>query len=306
MKPLLHVKEAARDSSSAVDATGSATSGQRSPLERANRRANVILVLVPVLLVFVTYLFWYQTWFGRELSDRDIGRYLSDTRKSRDTQHALSKAAERMARGDAAARQWYPKIIALAGHPEPQLRSMAAWTMGQDNRAEEFRAALRGMLDDPETMVRWNAALALVRFGDASGRDELRAMLRPQEISAPASGEIVYRLKDDDAVRSGSIVARIETAPDQRVDVVTPAGGRLEGFRAAKGERVRAGELLVRVEPGEEQVWESLRALYLVGTAEDLEDVERFTRGAPGLSNRIPHQARLTAKAIRERSPPKL
>jgi hypothetical protein len=306
MKRLLHVTDAAGGKThdpGVADAESSAPLRADAPFDRASRRAGVIVILVPILLVFVTYLFWYQTWFGRELSERDIGRYLSDTRKVRDTQHALSQAAARIARGDGAARQWYPQIVAVAGHREPQLRAMAAWTMGQDNHAEEFHAALRKLLDDPETMVRWNAALALVRFQDASGRPELRAMLRPLEIPAPESGEIVYRLKEGDVVRSGSIVARIEASSERRTDIVTPAGGRLENFRAEKGERVHAGQPLVRVAPGEEQVWESLRALYLVGTAEDLEDVERFTRSAPGLSERVRQQAELTAQAIRERSP---
>ena len=63
--------------------------------------------MVPALLVLVTFLFWYQTWFGRRLTDREISQYLSDTSVPHKTQHALTQLAERMARGDAAARQWY-------------------------------------------------------------------------------------------------------------------------------------------------------------------------------------------------------
>ncbi|MBI1940861.1 MAG: HEAT repeat domain-containing protein, partial [Acidobacteria bacterium] len=137
-----------------------------------------MIAVVPVLLVLVTFLFWYQTWFGRRLSDADMGKYLADTSAPRKTQHALSQLAERVARGDAAARRWYPRVVALSGNKEPGLRVMAAWVMGQDNRSEEFHTALKPLLDDPDPMVRRNAALALVRFGDASGRAELRAMLQ--------------------------------------------------------------------------------------------------------------------------------
>ena len=49
-------------------------------------------------------------------------------------------------------------------------------------------------------------------------------------------------------------------------------------------------------------VWEALRALYLVGRADDLPDVDRFVRGADGVSPQIAQQARATAEAIRSRS----
>ncbi len=31
---------------------------------------NTAIVIVPILLVLITFLFWYQTWFGRELGDQ--------------------------------------------------------------------------------------------------------------------------------------------------------------------------------------------------------------------------------------------
>jgi hypothetical protein len=49
------------------------------------------------------------------------------------------------------------------------------------------------------------------------------------------------------------------------------------------------------------QVWEALRALYLVGRPPDLEDVERYTRPIPGLPDTITRQAALTAQAIQSR-----
>jgi hypothetical protein len=48
-------------------------------------------------------------------------------------------------------------------------------------------------------------------------------------------------------------------------------------------------------------VWEALRALYLIGTAEDLPEVEPYARGINGMSPQIPQQAQATAKAIRAR-----
>jgi hypothetical protein len=49
-------------------------------------------------------------------------------------------------------------------------------------------------------------------------------------------------------------------------------------------------------------VWEALRALHIIGRAEDLSDVNRYTRGADGMSPQIPQQAQATARAIRDRT----
>lgn len=264
-------------------------------------KRNLIIVVVPILLVAITFLFWYQTWFGRELSDVDMAKYLTDASVPHKTQHALSQLAARMAKGDARAKQWYPMVIRLAGRPEPGFRIMTAWAMGQDNKAEEFHAELLKLLADPEPMVRRNAALALVRFGDASGRAELRALLEPYSLNAPAEGEVKFRFGEDDAVRNGVAVARIQPAQGDKVDVTTPVSGKLARRAVRDGARVAAGGLVAVIEPGEDQVWEALRALVLVGTAEELASVERFTRTGEGTSELTRRQAALTAETIRKR-----
>lgn len=208
-----------------------------------------------------------------------------------------------MARGDASARRWYPEIVRLSTNQEPQLRLMAAWVMGQDNRSEDFHQALRKLAQDPEPTVRRNAALALARFADATGEAELRLMLRHYSLAAPEAGTVDFRLKENDSVRSGSVVARVRASGGgEPLDIRSPVAGQLERRMVKDGASVAAGEELAKISPAEEQVWESLRALYLVGRREDLEDVERFTRGVSGMSERVRQQAALTARAIRERA----
>jgi len=270
-------------------------------LARAPRRANLALMMVPALLVLVTFLFWYQTWYGRPLSDQDLEKYLTDTTRPRQVQHALSQIADRMAQGDASVRRWYSRVVALAAHKEPKLRAMTAWVMSQDNQSAEFHASLRSLLTDSEPMVRRNAALALVRFGDAAGRPELRAMLEPYSLAAPAAGTVSFRLKEDDSVRVGIAVARVRPARGDRVEVVSPLDGRLERRAARDGAPVSAGDLIAVIAPAEDQVWEALRALYLVGTPEDLEVVERFLGQPTDTSERVRQQAARTATAIRQR-----
>jgi len=263
---------------------------------------NTFIVIVPILVVLITFLFWYQTWFGRPLSDREMGQYLSDTSVPHKTQHALAQLSNRMEHGDGTARRWYPEIIALAQNKEPQFRSMAAWVMGQDNHFEEFHEMLRRLVDDPAPLVRWNAALALARFSDPAGEPQLQAMLQPFTLTAPRAGTLKFRLKEPDGVQSGDIVARINVSDVQSLDVVSPLSGKIARLTAKDGGPTGAGEAIAVIEPGETQVFEALRALVLIGHSESLPEVERFAAGVPGMPERVREQALLTAQAIRQRA----
>ncbi len=261
---------------------------------------NTLILIIPILVVVITFLFWYQTWFGRPLGEREMSQYLSDTSVPHKTQHALLQLSDRMARGDGTARRWYPEIIALTQNKEPQLRSMAAWVMGQDNHCEEFHHTLRKLVDDPAPLVRWNAALALARFGDAAGEPQLREMLQPFTLAAPQAGTLKFCLKEQDAAQSGAIVARISSVGQANsVDVLSPMAGKVARLAAKEGGQIGAGEAIAVIEPGEAQVFEALRALVLVGQPETLPAVERFAAGVPGMSERVRQQALLTAQAIR-------
>lgn len=191
----------------------------------------LLLPLVVLACVLVPFLFWHGSWFGRPLSDDEMGRYLEHSQRPRRIQHGLVQISERITRGDGGVVRWYGKVLSLADHPAVQIRTTVAWVMGLDGKAAEFHQKLVQMLHDPEPLVRRNAVLALVRFGDDSGRSELLAML-----------------KSGDA----------------------------------------------------EQVWEALRALYLVGREEDLSAIQALI-DSPGLSEDLRRQARLTAAAIKSK-----
>ena len=232
-----------------------------------------------------------------------MGQYLSDTSVPHKTQHALAQLSSRITRGDGTAQRWYPEIVTLAQNKEPQLRAMAAWVMGQDNHSEEFHHALRRLVADPAPLVRWNAALALARFSDATGEPQLRVMLQPFALTAPQAGTLKFRLKDQDAVQSGAIVARISSGGGSTpVEVVSPMAGEVAHLAAKDGGRVEAGDAVAVIKPGEAQVFEALRALVLIGQPEALAEVERFAAGVPGMSARVRAQALLTAQAIRQRA----
>ena len=47
-----------------------------TPKPQLKRRTNIWLVIVAALFIIVPFLTWYGTWFGRELSDEDLAKYL--------------------------------------------------------------------------------------------------------------------------------------------------------------------------------------------------------------------------------------
>jgi len=259
-------------------------------------------MLFLVAMVLVPFLFWRGTWFGRTLSEQETADYLSLDAKPRQTQHALVQIGERILRGDKSVERWYPRLEALAAHPQPEVRSTLAWVMGQDNQAPQFHAALLRLLEDADPLVRRNAALALVRFGDSSGRVELRQMLVPFPVLAAQEGTIDLRLNTGDTVNTGTLLARIDTGKDEAIEVRSPVPGRLKDWAVVEGSKVAAGSTLALIAPSEEEVWEALRALVLVGEADDIELIEPFVHGQPGFSDRIRQQAELTVAAIRRRS----
>ena len=267
-------------------------------------RASGPILILAVLFVIGAFLTWYFTWFGRTLSDADISSYLSDQKHPRRVQHALLQVQDRIARGDAGARQWYPDILRLAGDPETEYRLTAAWVMGFDNKADEFHQSLARLLKDPEPIVRRNAALALLRFGDASGRDELRSILHPYAVLAPAAGVVESTLKEQSPIARGSLLVRLRQPTKLLAEVRSPLPGRVERVALPQGSTVNAGEILLTVSSDEESIWEALRGLSLVGDKDDLPVLEQYERGqAPGpiRSDRIKEQAALTAKTIRSR-----
>jgi hypothetical protein len=56
------------------------------------------------------------------------------------------------------------------------------------------------------------------------------------------------------------------------------------------------------IDPGTEQVWEALRALYLMGQPDDLPAIRPYERDVPDVSNDVRQQAQETEKAIQARA----
>lgn len=286
-----------------------------------SRTQKILFFATGWLIVLMPFLFWWNTWFGRHLSDQQLTEYLHDDKKPRHIQQALVQISDRMgardmssrdnsvgdktrnknAEPDAVVKQWYPDLIRLAGYPVEEVRNTDAWVMGQDTSGAGFHDALLKMLQDSSPMVRGNAALSLVRFGDATGRPQIVALLQPAEITAPQSGRIVDADRPGTAIHQEGLIARLQDEHGQTADIRSPIPGHIRTV-AQTGANIAAGAEVGVVDPATEQVWEALRALYLVGQLDDLPAIRPYERELPDVSNDVRKQAIETEKAIRARA----
>jgi hypothetical protein len=264
----------------------------------------ILFFLTAWLIVLMPFLFWWNTWFGRHLSDQQLQQYLRDDRHPRHIQHALVQIGERMSRNDPEVKHSYAELVRLASHPVEEIRNTDAWVLGQDTSGPGFHDALRNMLNDPSPTVRGNAALSLVRFGDSSGRPQLTALLQPAQITTPVSGRVVDIDGVGTSVHRGGLIARIAYGHEQELELRSLIPGRLRTISVQTGQSVAANSAIATVAPTTEQVWEALRALYLIGQPEDLPAITPYQRELPEIPDRIREQAMLTEKAIHERSKP--
>ena len=258
------------------------------------------ILLLAGLFVAATFLAWYFSWFGRELSHEDISKYLVDEKNPRHVQHALLQIQQRMERGDQEAKNWYPQLITLSGSPETEFRLTVAWLMGYDNQSQEFHQVLLKLVRDPEPIVRRNAALALLRFNDSSGREELLSVLRPYALKAPADGVVASSLQEGATVGRRALLARVQQADGKIVELRSPVPGRVAKISKSNGSQVTREEELLSLTSDEDSIWEALRGLALAGTAEDLALVQSYADSTE-VSGRIKEQAGLTAQAINRR-----
>jgi biotin carboxyl carrier protein len=272
-----------------------------SPHYKMSPRNRALFFVTAWLIVLMPFLFWWNTWFGRQLPDKQITEYLQDEKHPRHIQHALVQLGERMGRRDARTKQWYPELTRLASHAVEEVRNTDAWVMGQDTSVSAFHDTLSKMLQDQSPVVRGNAALSLVRFGDSSGRPHIVALLQPARIVSPSAGRVTDADRVGTAIHQGGLIAKLQNG-QQSTELRSPIAGRIRTLSVAPGSTVSAGADIASVDPGDEQVWEALRALYLVGQVDDLPSIRPYQRELPEVSDRVRQQANLTEKAIRDRA----
>lgn len=268
---------------------------------RMSTRNRLLFLVTAWLVVLMPFMFWWSTWFGRALTGKQMGEYLNDNSHPRHIQHAIVQLGQRMSRHDSSAARWYPDLVRLASNPREEVRSTDAWVMGQDTAGPGFHEALLKMLGDPSLIVRGNSALSLVSFGDSSGRPQIVSLLQPVTITAPTGGRVMDTAGVGTAIHQGGLLAKLQDGEQTR-ELRSPITGRVRTLSTATGASVVPGAAIATVEPGEEQVWEALRALYLIGQLEDLPAIRPYQRELPEVPERLRQQATEAERAIQERA----
>src|SRR6059036_2645588 len=100
-----------------IAAENSSAKPSTSPHHKMSARSRFLIFFTAWLIVLMPFLFWWNTWFGRRLSDKQLSEYLHDDKKPRHIQHALVQIGERMSRHDASVTRCYPVVVGLAWYP---------------------------------------------------------------------------------------------------------------------------------------------------------------------------------------------
>src|SRR5260221_14574260 len=67
-----------------------------TPKRGMSRTQKILFFATGWLIVLMPFLFWWNTWFGRHLSDQQLTEYLHDDKKPRHIQQALVQISDRM------------------------------------------------------------------------------------------------------------------------------------------------------------------------------------------------------------------
>jgi hypothetical protein len=268
-------------------------------------KRNPVSFLMVAVLIFASLalpvFFWKGTWFGTPLTDDEIREYLTDADNPRKTQHALERITERIQAKDPIVASFYPLIPPLASNARHEIRMMAAWVMGWDTSGEGFQDALVKLIHDPVELVQRNAALALSKFEDDRCKPVLLSMLEPLEVRSPMAGTISGLLQKGQPVRAEMEIGYLKPADAPSSKFISPVDGAVKIVSAANGSNVSKGDTIYVISPAQQDMWEALRALLIVGDPEDIETI-RANTDRYATTPQIIEQGKETVKAIEIRN----
>ena len=102
-------------------------------------------------------------------------------------------------------------------------------------------------------------------------------------------------------MRQGGLIAKLQTGA-RATEIRAPITGRIRSLSVATGAAIAAGAEIAAIDPSSEQVWEALRALYIIGQPDDLPAIRVYERNVPEIPDRLRQQAVLTEKSILSRA----
>ena len=145
----------------------------------------------------------------------------------------------------------YRSLLELSRQQDPKLRARAAFGLGVLGQRPpgEIRQRLLQLLDDPVVDVRYNAALALGRYGDARAVPTLVEMLAPEQPEAlalekdPAGKQVKLAKIHVNALRVALLLAKRNAEADLS-PLAEPARHLAQRPQSPARVRLRARELL--------------------------------------------------------------
>ena len=121
---------------------------------------------------------------------------------------------------------------------------------------------------------------------------------------ASDAGQITDSSAIGTSIHQNGVVAKLQVSASRTITIEmrSPIAGRVRTLSAQVGQQVKPGDLIATIDPSTEQVWEALRALYLVGQPSDIAAVLPYERGLPDIPDHVRQQALETETAIRQRA----
>jgi hypothetical protein len=253
---------------------------------------------VLLALIIAGIIFWRSSWSALPITEQQISTRLGSS-DPKELQRALVAIGERM-RLHRPAEEWHPEVIRLSSNADQGVRARAAWVMGLDPTNVNFHKSLIPLLNDPASDVRGLAGISLAAFGDRAGHGQIVEMLRPLNVLAPHSGEVVD-IRRRHSVGVGETILTLRNG-DTRRNVNSPIAGVVGKLLVANGDAVSGGVPLAVLYPSEEHAWDALHALESLGDMSDLQVVKIYQGDAAGMPQNVIDEASAAEAAIRKRN----
>ncbi len=260
-----------------------------------SNRTNVFLLAALVLVVVGVIATIAVISGGRApLSDTQLRAFLRDDADPSGIVYALAQIRQQVRQGQRL-DTWAPELLRLSSHPAEDVRHNVADLMGLDPGRQDFHRTLLEMLRSQTVLVRNSAALSLVAFGDASGREQIASMLEPSLVDAPRPGHVQTVANAGATVAQGEVIVRLQSG-GAAFDVLSPVSGRIRSLSVDNGDLVSGGTRIAVVDPSPDEVLAALLALEKVGKPQDVTAVIAIAN-----SEAVPQAVRTQAKLTQER-----
>ncbi len=265
-------------------------------------RGAMLLFLVASCIVVVPGLFWWGTWFGNRLDDAELMERLGPDSKPRAVQHGIEEITRRFEEGRPGMDRWAGELVRVSASADVPVRVAAAWAMQFDPSREGFVTRLRVLLDDPDPLVRRNAATSLARSGDPAALPVLREMLSDTVVFSPAAGTLETLHRAGQPVAEGLLLAMIESDDGVEHELRALLPGRVLAELAERDGVVAKGDELLRVGPSQEHMLHAAMGLALAGTPVDVALLEPLADPRAEVDARLRDVAAAAIRSIESRS----